>query len=163
MYKLLTVIYGTKSAPYLATRVLKQMCLDEAANFPSASRVGLTDFYVDDILTYADDLQSAMTLQTELIQMLRSGGMELRKWCSNDAPLLKAVHKSETDFSFMTMTDTVKTLGLGWNPGNDYFHFSIKTSSPATTKRTIISEIARLFDPCGLVGPVMAKAKIFYA
>ncbi|GFS79755.1 DUF5641 domain-containing protein [Trichonephila clavipes] len=33
-YELTTVTYGTVSAPYLATRTLKQLAMDEANNFP---------------------------------------------------------------------------------------------------------------------------------
>ncbi|KAF8796315.1 hypothetical protein HNY73_000702 [Argiope bruennichi] len=50
VFKLLTVTYGTKCAPYLATRVLKQICCDEQNNYPLAAAAG-KDFYVDDILS----------------------------------------------------------------------------------------------------------------
>ncbi|GFY65848.1 integrase catalytic domain-containing protein, partial [Trichonephila inaurata madagascariensis] len=51
MYKLLTVTYRTKSAPYLATRVLQQLATDEQSAYPLASVAALSDFHVDDILT----------------------------------------------------------------------------------------------------------------
>ncbi|GFX69049.1 integrase catalytic domain-containing protein [Trichonephila clavipes] len=38
-YELTTVTYGTVSAPYLATRTLKQLAMDEANNFPLAAPV----------------------------------------------------------------------------------------------------------------------------
>ncbi|GBO38758.1 hypothetical protein AVEN_50334-1, partial [Araneus ventricosus] len=37
VYELRTVTYGTASAPYLATKVLQQLALDEEKNFPLAS------------------------------------------------------------------------------------------------------------------------------
>ncbi|XP_035204366.1 uncharacterized protein LOC118179296 [Stegodyphus dumicola] len=49
-YKLNTVTYGTSNAPYLATRALKQLAIDESQNLPLASSFALNDFYVDDIL-----------------------------------------------------------------------------------------------------------------
>ncbi|GFY37095.1 integrase catalytic domain-containing protein [Trichonephila inaurata madagascariensis] len=38
-YELNTVTYGTKSAPFLATRVIKQLCLDESDAFPLAAEI----------------------------------------------------------------------------------------------------------------------------
>ncbi|GFU39967.1 DUF5641 domain-containing protein [Trichonephila clavipes] len=46
-YELTTVTYGTVSAPYLATRTLKQLAMDEANNFPLAAPVLLSDCYMD--------------------------------------------------------------------------------------------------------------------
>ncbi|GFU33927.1 integrase catalytic domain-containing protein [Trichonephila clavipes] len=46
--ELSTVTYGTTSAPFLATRTLKQLALDEAENFPLGSSVVMSDMYIDD-------------------------------------------------------------------------------------------------------------------
>lgn len=40
-YRMRTVTYGTASAPFLVTRTLKQLALDEASSFPLASEVAL--------------------------------------------------------------------------------------------------------------------------
>ena len=49
-YRLLSVTYGTASAPYLATRCLRQLAIDEREQYPDASMILLNDFYVDDLL-----------------------------------------------------------------------------------------------------------------
>ncbi|XP_055618443.1 uncharacterized protein LOC129763416 [Toxorhynchites rutilus septentrionalis] len=52
VYELLTVTYGTKTAPFLATRTLKQLSIDEAANFPSVvAGILAKDVYMDDVIT----------------------------------------------------------------------------------------------------------------
>ncbi|GFY04848.1 DUF1758 domain-containing protein [Trichonephila clavipes] len=48
-YELTTVTYGTVSTPYLATRTLKQLAMDEANNFPLAAPVVMSDCNMDDI------------------------------------------------------------------------------------------------------------------
>ncbi|GBM23660.1 hypothetical protein AVEN_117406-1 [Araneus ventricosus] len=49
-----------------------------------------------------------------------------------------------------------------WNNCEDAFLFDISTSSTTEfTKRDVLSQIARLFDPLGLLGLVISKAKIF--
>ncbi|GBN00177.1 hypothetical protein AVEN_206045-1 [Araneus ventricosus] len=55
-YRLKTVTYGTKCTPFLATRVLRQLAMDEVKNFPLASEVVLSDVYMDDIVTGSQDL-----------------------------------------------------------------------------------------------------------
>ncbi|XP_067119162.1 uncharacterized protein [Centruroides vittatus] len=50
-FSLNTVTYGTTSAPYLATRTLKQLAIDESVEFPRAAKIVLRDLYVDDMLT----------------------------------------------------------------------------------------------------------------
>ncbi|GFV23478.1 integrase catalytic domain-containing protein [Trichonephila clavipes] len=50
-YEINTVTYGTKSAPFLATRVIKQLCLDGSDAFPLAAEITLSDIYMDDIVT----------------------------------------------------------------------------------------------------------------
>ncbi|XP_055953276.1 uncharacterized protein LOC129988999 [Argiope bruennichi] len=161
-YKLLTVTYGTKSAPYLATRVLNQLAKDEQHKFPLASAVTLKDFYVDDVLSGADDVSTAIKLQQELISLLKAGGMDLHKWCANNEMLLESVPSEDQGYQFGDSDkNTIKTLGLKWNPKEDCFSFNVTPSTSIPTKRTVLTDIAKLFDPLGLLGPVTVKAKIF--
>lgn len=54
-----------------------------------------------------------------------------------------------------------KTLGVQWNPKEDTFQYSIKIKTPAScTKRMMVSSIAQIFDPLGLLAPVIVTAKL---
>lgn len=56
----------------------------------------------------------------------------------------------------------IKVLGLCWQPNMDGFRFAVVPSSnQIITKRTVLSEVAQLFDPLGLISPVVIRAKIF--
>ncbi|GFT64431.1 hypothetical protein TNCV_4831571 [Trichonephila clavipes] len=57
------VTYGTTCAPFLATRTLLQLSDDEKQNFPLASPIVKNDFYVDDVLSGALDLETAIEIQ----------------------------------------------------------------------------------------------------
>ncbi|GBN67046.1 hypothetical protein AVEN_121714-1 [Araneus ventricosus] len=83
-YCLYTVTYGTASASYLATRVVKQLAIDERSNFAKASEVLLHNCYIDDVLFGADILKEAEKLIPELQKLLYSGGFKLHKLCSNE-------------------------------------------------------------------------------
>ncbi|GFY26558.1 pro-Pol polyprotein [Trichonephila clavipes] len=43
-FRLTRIAYGTASAPYLAIKFLQQLALNEANNFPLASKAALNDF-----------------------------------------------------------------------------------------------------------------------
>ncbi|GFX92715.1 integrase catalytic domain-containing protein [Trichonephila clavipes] len=87
IFRLTTVTYGTKSAPYLATRSLKQLVIDDSDKYPLAAEVIMSDVYMED-LTVADDLESGRKLQVQLVSMLKGAGMELHKWSASNPLLL---------------------------------------------------------------------------
>jgi Pao retrotransposon peptidase len=160
-YSLKTVTYGTASAPYLATRTLQQLAFDEEQNFPAASMVTLRDLYVDDILSGADTLEKAKEIQLQLVAMLKSGGFDLHKWVSNSPQLLNQLdsqHRVQ-----LTNDRTVKALGLTWQPIQDHLLISSgreMMKDQVVTKRSVLSSIARLYDPLGLAGPIVVTAKL---
>ncbi|GFQ72842.1 integrase catalytic domain-containing protein [Trichonephila clavata] len=86
--RLTTVTYGTKSAPYLATRSLKQLAIDDGDKYQLAAEVIMSDVYMDDLLTGADDLESGRKLQEQQVSLLRGAGMELHKWSASNPLLL---------------------------------------------------------------------------
>ncbi|GFY23926.1 uncharacterized protein TNCV_4896071 [Trichonephila clavipes] len=64
------------------------------------------------------------------------------------------------DYEFENPIET-KTL-VSWKSQEDCFIFKIAVElKDSYTKRCVLSTIARLFDPLGLLGPVVARAKIF--
>jgi len=104
-------------------------------------------------------------LRNELIKCLSTNGFELSKLTANHADLLKyiPVPNENALYSLNMETEAIKTLGLYWDSNSDCFVY--KVTLPAMdehkiTKRSILSNIARLFDPLGLLGPVIVIAKI---
>ncbi|XP_062539026.1 uncharacterized protein LOC134207319 [Armigeres subalbatus] len=90
-YEFRTVAYGTKPAPYLATRTLKQLALDEQQRFPMAARAVMEDVYMDDVLTGEDKAEVAKQLRMQLDSMMETGGFHLRKWASNSTEFLNKI------------------------------------------------------------------------
>ncbi|XP_071044432.1 uncharacterized protein [Parasteatoda tepidariorum] len=160
VYKLCTVIYGTRSAPFLATKTVQQLARDEGRDFPLASTVLLHDViygYMDDIVSGAESLNQG-DIQQQLISLLEKGGMELHKWSANNKFLLC----EETNESSYSFTNETKTLGVLWKPQQGSFGFNvIIDQSEVFTKRTVLSQIAQIFDPLGLLGPIITRAKVF--
>ncbi|GFU03752.1 integrase catalytic domain-containing protein [Trichonephila clavipes] len=138
-YELTTVTYGTVSAPYLATRILKQLAIDEANNFPLAALVVLSDCYMDDILSGSESIEEVIELQYQLIEMFKTAGMHLYKWCGN----LPEITSNLQEYSFLEFDET-KALGIIWNSNLDWFLFRIEQQRPTSfTKRMVLSTIAK--------------------
>ncbi|XP_055527713.1 uncharacterized protein LOC129720280 [Wyeomyia smithii] len=164
--ELSTVTYGTAAAPFLATRALLQLARDERHRFPLAAMIVERNFYIDDALFGSDDYGEACELRDQLIGLLKSGGMHLHKWSSNDDSLLDPIPNEDRErcvpLGDSGINDIIKTLGLMWNPSTDEFLF--RSQSPEKikepTKRQVLSEIAKIFDPLGLISPVVVVAKI---
>lgn len=167
MYKLNTVTYGTVPASYLATACLKK--LSEVGNVqnPNISIAVSRDFYMDDFLGEANTKAETIELRNGLIKIMSSADMELSKWASNDLNIIDSVVDNKQESNYLhEINDTVtKILGLYWNAKTDNFQFQIinldkKAVEKPITKCHILSDIARIFDPFDLVGPVVIRAKI---
>lgn len=89
--------------------------------------------------------------------------MQLRKWCANNSDVLHDVPDSDRE-QVLQIDDGefVKTLGLFWQAIMATFHLKVSLpTSTKITKRILISEIAKIFDPIGLVSPIVVRGKIF--
>ncbi|GFV51652.1 integrase catalytic domain-containing protein [Trichonephila clavipes] len=117
---------------------------------------------MDDILSGESTLEGAKKLQTRLSQLLQRGGFELHKWVSNSPELLKDLSASSYVFDKEFQDAPVKTLGMLWDPKLDCLTYKVKVNDKVNfSKRDVLSEIARLYDPLGLIGSIVTKAKIF--
>ncbi|XP_029171618.1 uncharacterized protein LOC114940982 [Nylanderia fulva] len=162
-YRLRTVTYGTVPAPYLAIRVLHQLVEDEGHRFPLARSILLHENYVDDILFGADDIDTANAMRIQLVNMLAAGRFCLRKWAANGTEMLEDVQSNDQAINMdhsLEEDNNIKVLGISWLPQDDSFSFHISLPPTAVaTKRSILSVIARIFDPLGWATPVVIVAK----
>lgn len=85
------VVLGFTSATFNAVRALRQCAMDNREQYPVASEVALSSFYVDDLLTGADDYEQLASLRSDLIAMLHCRGFSISKW-TNSHPRLAAEH-----------------------------------------------------------------------
>lgn len=165
-YRLTTVAYGTASAPFLATKTLQKLGQENEEKFPEAAHIIQNHFYVDDLMSGGDNLEVSLRLQGEIIQILQSAGLELRKWASNHKDLLSNIPRHQQELNSVNLPEesqAIKTLGLNWNPINDFFYFQVHLQPVSKiTKRHILSDVSRLFDPLGLLSPALIPAKIIF-
>lgn len=165
-YRITTVIDGTASSSFIATRVLQQLADDQEKTFPEASKVIKEDFYMDDMSTGSYSIENTTKLQNDIIQVMGYGKFNMRKWLSNSKEILENVpiENRQDPATLIELSDnSVKTLGVYWNPLEDSFEFKIRSCSTKKnlTKRELLSDISQLFDPIGWLAPCTVMAKIF--
>lgn len=163
-YQLTTVTYGVTSSPYLANRVIQQLIIDEGENYPLAASALKNRIFVDDCLLGSNSVAEAVSLKEEVIGLMSAGGFELRKWSSSHPELLKNIPKEFCEpprFYNDDETPLHTVLGLYWNQETDSFQYTVTIPKSTPTRRSILSCIARLYDPMGWLSPVILWAKAF--
>ena len=97
--------------------------------------------------------------------MLKKGGFTLRRWLSNHPALLKHLSLEDVGRKLLLSfgnENIMKALGLLWNPTTDKLIFCVQTNQDnAPTKRSVLRSIASIYDPLGLLSPVIIQCKIF--
>ncbi|XP_060878440.1 uncharacterized protein LOC132950858 [Metopolophium dirhodum] len=131
-YELMTITYGLTSSPFQAIRVLHELEQNDGHLHPST--------------------------------LLLRGGFELKKWSSNSKELLSRIPNADqaTSLSFDPKDEAgIKILGLHWNTDTDTFSYHTASIPHIYTKRSVLSTIAKLYDPLGALAPLIFWAKCF--
>ncbi|KAL0853130.1 hypothetical protein ABMA27_012894 [Loxostege sticticalis] len=142
--QLQTVTYGLKASTFLSTRCLLELAQMFQDKYPLAAKAIKQNTYVDDIIIGADSEEAIFELKNQLIDLLK---------------LVKYFDQID-----LSKDNIIKTLGLKYDIMTDKFLFSCSITdddNKLQTKRDILSFIGKIFDPLGLIGPIVVKTKLF--
>ena len=151
---------------FLATSVLQQIAEDHGQELPQAANAIPRNFYVDDCILGASSIEEAIFLRESLCTLISKGEMTLRKWRSNCQTVIDSIPESlrETynDSDLLFPSQSPKALGIHWITSTDKQYMSVPALKPReiTTKRTIASDLGKVFDVLGLFAPSLFQAKI---
>lgn len=165
-YRMTVHLFGATSSPAVATFGLRKIAEDNKAQSPVAANFLKHDAYVDDCITSVPTAEDAIKLIKDSVQICRQGGIRLHKIVSNNKKVIEAIPPSERSESTKSIDlerdklPSERTLGLEWNTEIDAFHFKVINEHAATTKRAILSAVARIYDPLGFLAPYILKGKL---
>ena len=169
VYKLQRLTFGVNCSPFLAIATVQSHAKKCSKEFPDASREVLSNMYVDDCLSGADNVEATVKLQQSLDKMMERGGFNLTKWASNSREVLSHIaeqEQAEASTPDFNASEPLKALGICWNTLTDCFLFSVSSSmlavSDPETKRSLLSIASRVFDPMGLITPFTIRAKMLF-
>ena len=153
VYRFRRVTFGVNASPFLLNATIRY----HLKQYPEsvATRELRENLYVDDLLSGADDHDDLMALFGESSRMLSEAGMVLCKWKSNHTLFRDKLTDGQSGH---------KVLGIGWSPDSDVFSFQgfDLPDGLVGTKRVVLSCVARLYDPLGLVSPFVMTLKILF-
>lgn len=161
-YNLTVTTFGLSSSAFNAVRAMIQCAKDYGNDFPHASNIIQTCFYMDDALFGGENEAIVKQLCKEIEFVLSQGGFELKHWASNS----KCVEASLTNTSKSTQLigddDETKILGLRWLKNTDHLSIFVKRfqTSNKPTKREILTKSARFYDPNGFIAPILVVPKL---
>ena len=174
VFQMHRVSYGIASSCYHAVKTLQEIALRCEGLDHRVKRAILNDFYVDDLMTGAANEAEARDLMNGIIKVLGDAGFPIRKFPSNCAQLIQdlPVDLRENANAFDVLspehsTHAVKILGVRWVPSDDCFEFLVQhvgftdDEVRIITKRQLLADILKLFDPVGWMSPVTLLLKAF--
>ena len=168
-FEMKRVTFGVASSPYLAVRALQQAAEDFGKEHVNAQWHIKNSFYVDDFLAGASTTKEAIKLYQELTAILSKASFFLRKWRSNSSQVLKVIPKEiQETMPTQELIDQhsaayPKALGVSWDSHSDTMYTNINLQHKYdSTKRGVISDVARTFDVLGWIAPVILPMKVLY-
>ena len=127
----------------------------------------LNSLHADDLRTGANDVDEAFDYFCKCKDRLELDIFNLRKFISNSAEVEQMVNNN---YGMLTEEHNClienKILGLKWDKCEDNFVFDFNEIREGfdiiPTRRNVIKAIASLYDPLGLLNPIVVQMKTFF-
>ena len=163
IYVMNVLTFGDKPAPAMAQIALQRTAEEGESSNPEAARTIKDNTYMDDILDSVNTKEEAKKLTNGVDRILETGGFNVKGWQSN-----KDLEEHDTEMNEIKVPQTqtdAKVLGVAWDRAKDVLKYkfeieAVKSCITDFTKRKILSQIARIYDPIGFVAPFLVRAKI---
>ena len=120
--------------------------------------------YVNDVLTSVSDVETGIKLVDGLWSMFTKADFHLTKWLSNDERVLASLPEELTLIQphLIDSRPQERVLGVEWSVQSDELRFTVALGVKPGTRRDLLSTMNSLFDPLGLVAPVMLEVRSVY-
>ena len=153
-----------------------KMAKDNEKDNPHAAVILRGDRYMHDLIHSCLTTKEAVQSTKELDRVLENSSCKIKEWISSSEIVLNELsqvflkkpdeEKSVESTAVPTAVHLdgekgMKTLGIGWNSQTDVLSFVVKEPNVTKlTKRVVLSNVSRLYNPLGLAPAVTIKARI---
>ena len=124
----------------------------------------LDNFYMDGYLNLFDTKEEAIETSASVITTLKKGDSRLTKWISNDQEILSALPSPELSPRSISLdlkyTSIERTLSILWSPRKGSIPIKVSKREVPLTKRAFFSYTSSIFDPFGILTPVLLEPKV---
>ena len=154
MYRFCRVPFGIISSPFLLAATIDHH-LKNCNN--DVSETIRKNIYVDNVTTGTQSCQEAVHLYKVSKQVFKGAAMNLRDWMTNSQEVLNEITTHDR-----TNRENMKVLGLIWFVKEDCLAINSQIKDEhIVSKRTVLRQIASVYDPLGLYSPVILQGKLF--
>ena len=156
-YRFKAVMFGSAASPFQLAAVLHVLIQNDCTN-KHVKHALLTRIYVDDV-AYSNQNETDMVTFFEVsTTTFHKGSFNCRQWASNSPKLM--IKAREKDIA--NENKIVKVLGMYWNIPTDTYLFNINFKWDGKfTKRSALRFCNSIFDPLGLVIPIIIRIRLF--
>lgn len=154
-YRFCRVPFGIISSPFLLAAVIDHHLHKYGTGI--AENIS-ENIYVDNVITGTKSIQEALELYNDSKKIFEGAAMNLRDWMSNSKEVLDMIplYDQAANKKFM------KILGLWWSVEEDTMAVTYHAGkNPILSKRTVLKQVASIYDPLGLFSPVTLRGKLF--
>ncbi|XP_078340696.1 uncharacterized protein LOC144627460 [Crassostrea virginica] len=161
-------VFRNAPSPAVATYGLRR-CVENQENDCGAivREFVRRNFYVDDGLgSFSTSSECVEVLKKTQETLAREGNLRLHKIASNSKSVMASFPQDDLASGVKTLDlgleDMLfhRSLGLLWNLELDTFTFKITDDDKPCTPRRVLSSVNSLFDPLGLIAPVVIRGRI---
>ncbi|XP_068692652.1 uncharacterized protein [Montipora foliosa] len=123
---------------------------------------------VDDLISGKPTVREARELKEGAISIFADAKFKLNKWHSNVAELEEPEGQVEDGSTFAKQqlgsprAKNGSLLGLIWDKEEDQIGIVIPRDDEIASKRGLLRNLARIYDPLGLVAPLTVQGKFIY-
>ena len=164
--------FGDKPAPAMAQTALRKTAEESKITHPKAAEVVTKNAYMDDICDSVDTVMEAKQQTEDIDTVLEKGGFKLKGWISNKR-LRSPCQNEKRDMATMFQGAEENVLAITWNNQSDTLSFKVnfelinriteaQQQQPEIklTKRLLLSQVARIYDPVRFAAAYLIRAKI---
>ena len=165
-YVMKVLTFGNPHQQWLAQVALRKTAEEGECENPRAAQAIKDNSYMDDILDSVATNEEATGLTKAIDDVLEKGGFQVKGWQSNGELYKTNDQKDGKDINVPQGKQDAKVLGMVWNYNkDDVLKYKVEvpkhdTQQPKFTKRNVLSQVARIYDPIGFAAPYLVRAKI---
>ena len=164
-YRMTCHLFGGKWCSSSSTFALRR-CVEDTEVSQLVQDTVCRSFYVDDMLQSVRTLEEATEVIHGTKHALQFGGFELTKYVVNHPSLLESICEDDRAEEVKVISQEMigKALGIKWNVSDDTFYYITRThEAPAcVTRRKVLSQVSSMYDPLGLICPVVFTGKLLF-
>ena len=167
VYRFTRALFGLTSSPFLLGGALEAHLETWAAQYPEESDLLRRSLYVDDLLTGGSTVEEAQQRKEFAVRVMTDATFKLHKWNSNATELEASQPEPDTEQSYAkqelgTCAAESKLLGVSWSKKNDTIRVELPSQPSPPTKRGVLGQLARIYDPLGIASPISLQGKMLY-